>query len=49
VVPRIGRALAKKYGAAQIVAEGHAHLAISEPGYEKIAAQVIDWIEKIVR
>jgi len=47
VVPRIGRALAKKYGAAQIVAEGHGHLAISEPGFEKIVAQVIDWIERL--
>ncbi len=49
VVPRIGRALARKYRAEQIVAEGHAHLVISEPGWEKVAAQVIDWLDRVVR
>lgn len=48
VVPRIGRALARKYRADQFIAEGHGHLAISEPGYEKIASRVIDWLDKVV-
>ena len=49
VVPRIGRALARKYRADHFVAEGHAHLAISEPGYAKVASRVIDWLDKVVR
>ena len=49
VVPRIGRALARKYRAASIEVTGHAHLAISEPGWEKVAAQVINWLDKTVR
>jgi len=49
VVPRIGRALAKKYGADHFVADGHAHSVISEPGYAKVASRVIDWLDKVVR
>ena len=49
VVPRIGRALAKKYGAEHFVAEGNAHLVISEPGWEKVAARVLDWLDRTVR
>lgn len=49
VVPRIGRALAKKYKAESLVADGHAHLAISEPGFEKIASTVIDWLDRVAR
>jgi pimeloyl-ACP methyl ester carboxylesterase len=48
VVPRIGRALARKYQAESLIAEGHAHLVISEPGFAKIAARVIDWLDKTV-
>ena len=48
VVPRIGRALARKYRADPLVAEGHGHLVISEPGFEKVAARVIDWLDKVV-
>jgi pimeloyl-ACP methyl ester carboxylesterase len=49
VVPRIGRALARKYRADQIEAEAHGHLVISEPGWEKIAAQVLDWLDRVVK
>lgn len=48
VVPRIGRALAKKYAAEQLVADGNAHLVISEPGWEKVAARVLDWLDRVV-
>ena len=31
------------------VAEGNAHLVISEPGWEKVAARVLDWLDRTVR
>ena len=48
LVPRIGRALAKKYAAEQFVANGNAHMVISEPGWEKVAARVLDWLDRVV-
>jgi pimeloyl-ACP methyl ester carboxylesterase len=48
VVPRIGRALATKYAAEQFVADGHAHQVISEPGWEKVASRVLDWLDRVV-
>jgi pimeloyl-ACP methyl ester carboxylesterase len=48
VVPRIARALANKYAAEQFVAYGNAHLVISEPGWEKVAARVLDWLDRVV-
>jgi pimeloyl-ACP methyl ester carboxylesterase len=47
VVPRIGRALAKKYAADHFVVDGNAHLLISEPGWEKVAARVLDWLDRV--
>ena len=48
VVPRIGRALATKYAAAEhYVADGHAHMVISEPGWEKVAGRVLDWLDRL--
>jgi len=49
VVPRIGRALAKKYKAESLIADAHAHLMISEPGFEKVASKVLDWLDRTVR
>jgi pimeloyl-ACP methyl ester carboxylesterase len=48
VVPRIGRALAAKYAAEQFVAEGNAHLVISEAGWEKVASRVLDWLDRVL-
>jgi hypothetical protein len=48
VVPRIGRALAKKYAAEPFVANGNAHLVISEPEWEKVASRVLDWLDRVV-
>ena len=48
VVPRIGRALARKYVAEHFVADGYAHLVISEPGWEKVATKVLDWLDRVV-
>jgi pimeloyl-ACP methyl ester carboxylesterase len=45
IVPRIGRALAKKYAAEHYVVDGHAHMVISELGWEKVAARVLDWLD----
>jgi pimeloyl-ACP methyl ester carboxylesterase len=49
VVPRIGRALARKYRAQALEVEGHGHLVLSEPGWQQVAAQVLDWMDRTVR
>ena len=46
LVPRIGRALAKKYRCRLMTFEGHAHSIMTEPGWEKPAAQIAEWIEE---
>jgi pimeloyl-ACP methyl ester carboxylesterase len=48
VVPRIGRALAAKYGAERLVAEGNGHMVIIEPGWEGLASRVLDWLDRVV-
>ena len=48
VVPRIGRALARKYRAETFEAPGHAHLVIAEPGWERVTAHVLDWLDRTV-
>jgi pimeloyl-ACP methyl ester carboxylesterase len=48
VVPRIGRALARKYHAEPLIAVEHGHLVLSEPGWERVAERVIDWMDRIV-
>lgn len=48
VNPNTCRALAKLYGdrATFLSAEGHAHFLFMEPGWEKPAAQVADWLDQ---
>lgn len=49
VVPRVARALAKKYGATLREYSGFAHHIMSEPGWEKPAADVVAWLDERAR
>jgi pimeloyl-ACP methyl ester carboxylesterase len=49
VVPRIARAIARKYRAELREYPGFAHQIITEPGFEKPAGDVIDWLETAAR
>ncbi|HEY9515621.1 MAG TPA: alpha/beta fold hydrolase [Gemmatimonadaceae bacterium] len=42
--PRISRALAKKYGAEHREYAGHGHYIVGEPGWERVADDLADWI-----
>ncbi|HEX6533845.1 MAG TPA: alpha/beta fold hydrolase [Gemmatimonadaceae bacterium] len=42
--PRIGRAIARKYGADLREYEGHGHFLIGEPGWERVADDVAAWL-----
>ncbi|HLV24748.1 MAG TPA: alpha/beta fold hydrolase [Gemmatimonadales bacterium] len=44
VAPRIGRQLAQKYGAELREYAGHAHFIIAEPGWERVADDVLLWL-----
>jgi pimeloyl-ACP methyl ester carboxylesterase len=44
VVPRVGRALARKYGAEYRRFEGHGHAIVAEPGWERVAEAVLEWV-----
>lgn len=46
VVPRVARALARKYSAELAEYPGHAHHIITEPGWEQPCDDIISWIEK---
>ena len=48
VVPRVARALAKKYGGTLCVVRGHGHLLLLEPGWEAPAAAVEEWLAALV-
>ena len=48
VVPRVGRALARKYGADYLEFAGHGHFILREPGWEEPAARIAEWIESAV-
>jgi pimeloyl-ACP methyl ester carboxylesterase len=45
VVPRVARALARKYRATFRSYEGHAHHLMCEPGWERPASEIIQWME----
>jgi pimeloyl-ACP methyl ester carboxylesterase len=45
VVPRVARALAKKYSAELKMYPSFAHHIMSEPGWEKPCSDVIDWMD----
>ena len=47
VVPRIARAIARKYKAPLKEYESFAHHIMSEPGWERPAGDVIEWLSKI--
>jgi pimeloyl-ACP methyl ester carboxylesterase len=47
VVPRVARALARKYGAELRRARGHGHLLLLEPGWEGPAAMVEEWLSTL--
>ncbi|HEX7938997.1 MAG TPA: alpha/beta fold hydrolase [Gemmatimonadaceae bacterium] len=46
IVPRVSRAVAAKYRAPLKVHDGFAHLIMSEPGWEKPANDIIDWMDQ---
>lgn len=48
VVPRVARALAKKYGGTLCEVRGHGHLLLLEPGWEAPAAAVEAWLATLV-
>ena len=45
VVPRIGKALSKKYRCKLMTFPGHAHSIMTEPGWERPAGEIAQWIE----
>jgi hypothetical protein len=47
VVPRVARALARKYHAPLEEYESFAHHIMSEPGWEKPAEDVVRWMDGI--
>ena len=46
VVPRVARAIAAKYRAPLKVHDGFAHHIMNEPGWEKPARDIIDWMDQ---
>lgn len=48
VVPRVARALARRYGAAIREVRGHGHLLLLEPGWEGPATIVEEWLAGLV-
>jgi non-heme chloroperoxidase len=45
VVPRVARALARKYGATRKEYESFAHHIITEPGWERPCGEIIEWLD----
>ena len=43
------RKVAQKYGAALRVYDGHAHMVLTEPGWETIAGDVVAWLTRVER
>jgi pimeloyl-ACP methyl ester carboxylesterase len=41
------RRMAEKYGAELYVAKGHGHFLLAEPGWQQVAAVVLDWIDAL--
>ena len=48
VVPRVARALARKYGAELREVDGHGHLLLLEPGWEGPATVTEEWLAALV-
>lgn len=47
--PATGRAVAERIGAELRIAPGMSHWLIGEPGWERVAAQTLDWIAETLR
>ena len=47
VVPRVSRALARKYHAEHRQFDSFAHHIMSEPGWEKPATDVVQWLDRV--
>ncbi|MGH7663710.1 MAG: alpha/beta hydrolase [Gemmatimonadaceae bacterium] len=47
VVPRVGRALAERYGAPYIEFPEHGHFIVREPGWEEPAEEIARWLEGV--
>ena len=43
--PRIARRIAQTYGARFVLAEGHGHASIHEPGWDMMAAEIARWLD----
>lgn len=43
--PRIARRVAQTYGAGFLVAKGHGHASIHEPGWEAMAVEIARWLD----
>ena len=48
LVPRIGRAIARKYRSKSVTYPGHAHSIMVEPGWELPAAAIAVWLEQVL-
>ena len=46
VPPGVGRRIADKYGAAYRVFPGHGHFMIWEPGWERPAGEIEQWVAR---
>ena len=46
VVARVGRQIARKYGADHLHLTGHGHFITGEPGWEDVAAEVARWLAR---
>lgn len=46
--PRIARAIAARYHADLIELQGHGHLLIAEPGWERVADEIERWIAAVI-
>jgi pimeloyl-ACP methyl ester carboxylesterase len=47
LVPRVGRAIARKYGAESMELAEHGHYLLAEPGWERVADAVAAWLERV--
>ena len=48
LVPRIGRAIARKYHSKSATYPGHGHSIMTEPGWEMPAAQIAAWLDEVL-
>jgi pimeloyl-ACP methyl ester carboxylesterase len=46
IVPRVGRAIVRKYGAEPLELEGHGHYLLAEPGWERVVDAIAAWLDR---